>query len=107
MNFNIYINKIQAEQDKIDDLMENIDILKENMLAEKMKENSFKIGDKVYIEKNGSIKVEYEGVIADFELNSNYEVNAKIYKLKKNGSPSKQIHPNGNVNLEEIKKVIS
>lgn len=103
---NIYKRKIEEEEQIISEANESIEILKKQMLEEMLKETTVKVGDKVEIEKNSEFKVNYEGVVASFELNDSFDICAKIFKLKKDKTPSKQIHPNGNVVLEEIKRVI-
>jgi len=103
---NFLISKIEQEKKNIKEAEENIEALK-NMIIQEYEENSdYHKGDIVEIEKKGVIQTIYTGVIADFELNNDFEIIAKIFKLKKDNTPSRQLHPNGNVKVEEILKVV-
>jgi len=102
MLLDYYKKQLMIEKTKKNKSKEKIEILKENLIKEAITNKKVNIGDKVKIKKQGNFSIEYEGFISNFKLDENNNVTVEILKINKNGTKSKQKHPNGNVMLEEI-----
>jgi len=89
MEKSVFANKFLELRDKIIQLNDEIDDLKEQYIAESEYVKEFPIGSIVKVVDNDSGTLMTLGFIEKYEVTSNYNLRPIILKIKKDGTVSK------------------